>query len=128
MESKISLIKARLAQIEEARNKATQGEWREIAASDYPQIYGLKHRGCYGIDAGFDESVCYAEGRLNINDGKFIALAANEILKLTQSLGVAVEALEYYASKDAYYKTMEGATYSVGHKVIFNMDNSRKTL
>lgn len=87
----ISQIQAELDRINEARAKATQGEWY-VDLKDAPN-------GPCGIESELDAHSWICEpsemdARPRQNDSKFIALAANEITNLTKALSVAVSAFE----------------------------------
>lgn len=124
MSDALKIIKDELARIDEARAKATP--------LYYTKHQKMKHFTDYliGVDCCQEEPFVIADMNRNMDNWKhdleFIALAANEITKLTKALSVAVESLQYH--KDGCPQNDELYDWIQTAPISNNADETLKTI
>lgn len=104
---------ARIDALIEAREKATQGEWKYDDGNH--QVEGVDSR--FGVCDIITEVTGDLNGRDPSsywgNDGEFIALAANELKPLLENYKRALEVVRYYADSTNFEAVNNGRNYQV---------------
>lgn len=118
----LEIIKDKLARIDEARAKATQGKW-QVSEESFFEVWTFPETNLIARlspkdDFSFGKTSCY-------NNSEFIALSANEITKLSKALSVAVETLQTMNHLEVQFKA-QGGVYNpklgcVKHETIWDV-------
>lgn len=89
-------IKEELKIINDARDKATPGEWvvqqKSLSNFDHPYVFDRTYGGIF-------DPIASSTKMINRPNCDFICLAANRIAQLTKSIEVMAEALEFYSNR-----------------------------